>query len=278
MKTQYYLLLFFSMAVLGWMMEVVCKKIQYGRFINRGFLVGPYCPIYGVGSVLIVLLLEKYSSEPIVVLLLAMVICGALEYMTSYAMEKLFHARWWDYSHRRFNLDGRVCAGTLIPFGMLGLLLIYVIKPFLFRLYALMSPGIVNILCWALSLIFAADVIISTNILGKIRSTASLNRADSTEALTKAVREALFKQSALLRRTFRAFPYVKIYNKPLLHQLRKRHKEFVNQTRNKRKALREEFANREQLFRKELAEYKRNSIQKKHNDQSTAMKPEDNSE
>ena len=116
-----YILLFFTGAFLGWVMEVVCKLIQFGRFINRGFLIGPYCPIYGFGAVLVTALLTPFSASPPAVFVLAMAVCGTLEYLTSYSMEKLFHARWWDYSHRRFNLNGRVCAGTLIPFGLMGL-------------------------------------------------------------------------------------------------------------------------------------------------------------
>lgn len=90
-----YILLFFVTAMLGWVMEVVCKLIQFHRFINRGFLIGPYCPIYGFGSVLITLLLSRYAESPVVVFLMGMIICGTLEYLTSYLMEKLFHARWW---------------------------------------------------------------------------------------------------------------------------------------------------------------------------------------
>ena len=73
-----YVLLFFAMAMLGWLMEVVCKLIQFHRFINRGFLIGPYCPIYGFGSVLIVLLLERYVDHPAVVFFMGMLVCGAL--------------------------------------------------------------------------------------------------------------------------------------------------------------------------------------------------------
>ena len=131
-----YILLFFTGAFLGWVMEVVCKLIQFGRFINRGFLIGPYCPIYGFGAVLVTALLTPFSESPLAVFVLAMAVCGTLEYLTSYVMEKLFHARWWDYSHRRFNLNGRVCAGTLIPFGLLGLGMVYVARPVLFGLFA----------------------------------------------------------------------------------------------------------------------------------------------
>ena len=82
-----YILLFFTGAFLGWVMEVVCKLIQFGRFINRGFLIGPYCPIYGFGAVLVTALLSPFSASPPAVFVLAMAVCGTLEYLTSYAME-----------------------------------------------------------------------------------------------------------------------------------------------------------------------------------------------
>ena len=88
-----YLLLFFTASFLGWCMEVICKLIQFGRFINRGFLIGPWCPIYGFGTVLITLLLSKFTDDPLAVFALAMLLCGTLEYLTSYIMEKAFHAR-----------------------------------------------------------------------------------------------------------------------------------------------------------------------------------------
>ena len=87
-----YLLLFFTASFLGWCMEVTCKLIQFGRFINRGFLIGPWCPIYGFGTVLITLLLSRFTDDPLAVFALAMLLCGTLEYLTSYIMEKAFHA------------------------------------------------------------------------------------------------------------------------------------------------------------------------------------------
>ena len=170
--------------MLGWLMEVTCKLFQFHRFINRGFLIGPYCPIYGFGAVFVTLLLSGFSDHPVAVFLLAMLVCGTLEYVTSYVMEKLFHARWWDYSQRKFNLNGRVCANTLIPFGLL------------------------------------TDTVISTTVLGRIRKNTSLSEKDDTEAITKSVRETLARDSALVRRTLRAFPYAKLYNGKALEKAR----------------------------------------------------------
>ena len=126
-----YFLLFMIYAMSGWLMEVICKLIQYKRFINRGFLIGPYCPIYGYGALLITFLLRKYTDDPIILFFMAIIICGVLEYLTSYFMEKIFKARWWDYSQKKFNINGRVCLNTIIPFGILGIFIMYVSNPFL---------------------------------------------------------------------------------------------------------------------------------------------------
>lgn len=83
-----YFLLFMIYAVAGWIMEVTCKLIQYKRFINRGFLIGPYCPIYGYGALLITFLLGRYKYDALVLFVMAIVVCGTLEYLTSLVMEK----------------------------------------------------------------------------------------------------------------------------------------------------------------------------------------------
>ena len=85
-------------------MESVGGIFKEKRFINRGFLIGPYCPVYGFGVVLITILLQKYTNDVIVLFFLAILICGTLEYATSYFMEKFFNARWWDYSKNKFFL------------------------------------------------------------------------------------------------------------------------------------------------------------------------------
>lgn len=243
-EANYYVLLFFVSAVLGWMMEVVCKLIQFRRFINRGFLLGPWCPIYGFGAVLVTLLLSRYADSPLGVFCLAMVVCGTLEYLTSYVMEKLFHARWWDYSQKRFNLNGRVCADTLIPFGLLGLGMIYGVKPFLFRQFALLPEVWLNGLCIGLCVLFAADVAVSTHVLGKIRHSATHAMGDSTEAITHAVRERLARDSALARRTLRAFPYAEMYNRNLQLHLKAQRDAFRRDIKARHDKLREELRKR----------------------------------
>lgn len=259
-----YILLFFTTAFLGWLMEVICKLIQFRRFINRGFLLGPICPIYGFGSVLITLLLERYAQDPLTVFIMAMVVCGTLEYITSYLMEKLFHARWWDYSGKRFNLNGRVCADTLIPFGLLGLGLIYLVKPFLFGLYAAIPETLRNGLCYGLIAVFVADTAISGKVMTKIRSTATKAVGDSTEAITRAVHAMIAKQSPLARRLLHAYPQVRLSNTKLLKRLKEESESLRRSANEKREKFRIELAQKEaelqaenRRIKQELAEKKR---------------------
>ena len=85
-------LLFIFYSFLGWLMEVTCKLIQYKRFINRGFLMGPICPIYGHGAIIMLILLKDFASNPFILFVMSMLVCTTLEYLTSYFMEKLFSA------------------------------------------------------------------------------------------------------------------------------------------------------------------------------------------
>ena len=253
----YYILLFFVGSILGWCMEVLCKLWQFHRFINRGFLMGPWCPIYGCGTALLTALLSRFTQDPFAVFGLAMLICGTLEYLTSYLMEVLFHARWWDYSSKRFNLNGRVCANTLIPFGLLGLGMIYFVKPFLFGQFARLDERLLNLLCAGLAAIFLTDAVISTLTLIKIRKGASRAEGDSTEAITAAVRSALALESAQVRRILHAFPESKIYNSRVARQMRERRRLLRQEMKAARQRAKEAVNEREKKLKAEIKERKR---------------------
>ena len=110
-----YCILFFIFSFLGWVMEVTLTLITDKKFVNRGFLLGPCCPIYGCGCILLNLLLQNYMNNIIVLFILTMFTCSLLEYITSFLMEKIFKLRWWDYSQMRFNINGRMCSDGIIP-------------------------------------------------------------------------------------------------------------------------------------------------------------------
>lgn len=205
-----YFMLFFIYAILGWVIETTLVSIEKKKFVNRGFLIGPYCPIYGFGGLAITILLKNYTKDPIVLFLMAVIICACLEYFTSYIMEKLFKARWWDYSNRKFNINGRVCLENSIWFGLLGALLIYIINPFLSSVIAMISDKVLIILGSVLLVIFITDLIISLNVTIKIKNTITkLIKKDSTEDFNHKIKE-IINGKILNRRLFKAFPKIKI--------------------------------------------------------------------
>ena len=258
-----YVLLFFVSSFLGWVMEVTVKAIQFHRFINRGFLIGPYCPIYGVGTVLLTALLSPIKDEPVSVFVQAMVVCGVLEYVTSWLMEKLFHARWWDYSHKRFNLHGRVCASNLLAFGVMGLMMIYVVDPWLFRLFGHLSSLAAKVLGSVLMALMLADVAISSTILAKIRHTAEITGGDDTETITHHVRAVLMEKGMLFRRALRAFPEARLYSRDTILRLRQARKELEQELSAKRDSFRNDLDRVEEKLREDWRKRKENASAKK---------------
>lgn len=204
-----YFLLFISYAFLGWCIEVTCKFIQYKKFINRGFLIGPYCPIYGWGALAITILLKRYMEDPLVLFVMSTLICSIIEYLTSYFMEKKYHARWWDYSNKKFNINGRICLETLIPFGILGVAIMYGTNPILFKLYNQIPQLVINILTVILFIGFIVDNIISSNIISSINVEGNKLIKDNTEEITEKIKQVLRQKSWLHRRLINAYPGLK---------------------------------------------------------------------
>ncbi len=116
-------------AFLGWVCEDLYCGIPKKKFINRGFLYGPYCPIYGVGALLVLYPLLFVKQYPILVFILGVIITSTLEYITSWVMEVLFKTRWWDYSEHFLNINGRVCLLNSTLFGIMSIVVVYIIHP-----------------------------------------------------------------------------------------------------------------------------------------------------
>lgn len=124
-----WMLYFVMYSFLGWICETVYCSAFAKRFINRGFLSGPVCPIYGVGALFLIGALQPYEASVAVVFALGMLATSVLEYVTGWLMEALFHNKWWDYSTRLCNINGRVCLGNSILFGVLSVAVVFVIHP-----------------------------------------------------------------------------------------------------------------------------------------------------
>lgn len=208
-KISLYFILFLIYSFLGWLMEVINSLIKEKKFVNRGFLLGPYCPIYGYSSIIMIFYLDKYKEDILTVFLLAVVVCSIVEYLVSLIMEKLFNARWWDYSNRRFNINGRVCLTNAFLFGLLGVLLVYIINPFLLEIINKIDTKVLNILSITLGAIFIIDFITSMKITYKLKNTIKKLRKDNTEEFNNKIKEVI-EGKILNRRIFKAFPKFKI--------------------------------------------------------------------
>ena len=201
---KYYFSLFIIYSFIGWFMEVCWTLFTDKKFVNRGFLIGPYCPIYGVGCLLLIVLLDRFKYNAFLLFFMSIIVCSILEYSTSFIMEKLFKARWWDYSTRKFNLNGRICAQTMIPFGILGVLVVYYLNPFFSEFI-----NIPYYIFYIVLSLFFIDFCISFGIIENMRGTISSVSLDNTEEITRRVKELLISKSFLHKRLVKAFPTFK---------------------------------------------------------------------
>lgn len=205
-----YFLAFLLYSFIGWCVEVLLGYIRNKKFVDRGFLLGPYCPIYGYGGILMVLLLNKHIDSPLTLFILAIVLCLILEYMTSYFMELIFKARWWDYSDKKFNINGRVCLEYAVLFGIGGLIIMYVVHPFILGIVSKLSLKLLLVIGIALFVLFLIDNIVSFTVMFQINGFEFKKYKDSTEDISNMVREYLMKRTFFTKRLARAFPNLKM--------------------------------------------------------------------
>ena len=202
---------FFIFGFAGWCMEVILKYRQYHRFINRGFLTGPILPIYGFGVVLITVVvgnLASVESGIVTTFAMSLLICGIVEYLTSYVLEKIFHARWWDYSQKPMNLNGRVWIGNLALFGLAGVAIIHIVNPVLFSALDRIPLNTRKVTAVVLLAILAADFVISYFVLKLVKVGVESSEADNTEEISKEVRKLLTNRSYFYSRFADAYPEV----------------------------------------------------------------------
>lgn len=203
-----YFILFMIYSVIGWLIEIIVVGTEEKKFINRGFMIGPYLPIYGYSSIIMIFYLNHYKDNIITVFLLAVVVCSIMEYLVSYFLEKMFNARWWDYSTRKFNINGRVCLTNAFAFGLLGVLLVYIVNPFFEELLLRVnSKWLILIALW-LCIIYISDLIISLEVTFKLKNKVRKLKKDNTEEFNIKVKE-MIESKILNRRIIKAFPKLK---------------------------------------------------------------------
>ena len=129
------LIIFFIIySFLGWVMESAVRTICEKKLINTGFLYGPFCPIYGIGALIMCLFLEKFEKNVILLFIVSFIVLSIWEYIVGWLLEKIFKTKYWDYSNHRFNIKGRVCLSNSICWGILGVIFIKYIHPFISEL------------------------------------------------------------------------------------------------------------------------------------------------
>ena len=213
MNIKLYFILYIIYSFIGWVIEVIATSKDNKGFVNRGFLIGPYCPIYGTCALLMILILPNQENI-FLLFLMSLLICSISEYLTSYVMEKLFKARWWDYSSRRFNLNGRICLKISLGFGLLGVILVRYVNPFITSYLIKIPNNIVDIIFYILIIIFAIDNIISFKVVLKIKETTKFIKMDNTREITEKVK-AILGNSFLVKRLLKAFPDFRVIIKDL---------------------------------------------------------------
>lgn len=145
-------------AVIGWVWEVVICSIPAKRFINRGFLNGPYCPIYGTGAIIVIVSLSGIAN-PVLLFFIGAILTCTLEYITSWAMEKLFHAKWWDYSDKFLNINGRVCLLGAVAFGALSVVTVKLLHPVMAMLTLKLPDLAISIISLSLFALLLTDTV-----------------------------------------------------------------------------------------------------------------------
>ena len=175
---------------MGWCCECVYCSIPAGRFINRGFLNGPLCPVYGFGALAVIHCLTPVDFSLPLLFVCGLLVTSALEYFTGWLLETIFHAKWWDYSNMRFNIHGRVCLLNSVLFGLLGVFVMRVLHPFVGRMVGSLSFVTLIWFASALTTLLAVDLFLSVR--------TALQLSGKLDALRDALEDARARTDAVI--------------------------------------------------------------------------------
>ena len=214
-------ILFWIYSFLGWIIETFWVSYKSQKFINRGFFLGPYCPIYGTGGILL-LSLNNYQNDPLVVFILSVFICSVVEYLTSYFLELIYKVRWWDYSNRLFNINGRICLFNSICFGLVGLFAVCFLNPFFTNLITNLNSTFKLIILIIVGILTSIDMLITFSAMFDFRKYVNSLKdktftsifkvnTDSTEEMSKRVKNSLKEKSFIHKHLLNSFNNLKVY-------------------------------------------------------------------
>lgn len=195
MSIYYSILYFFVYGFLGWCTEVIFAAFKQHRFVNRGFLNGPICPIYGVGVTLVIACLEAFQSNLLLLYISSVILVTVLEGVTGWAMDKLFHNKWWDYSKLPFNIGGYVCLLFSLIWGVACVFIVYFVHPLIHQVLSLIphTAGIALIAILGIALL--SDMIVTTSAIVKFNQYLELLKhiTDELHAISNQIGSELYQ-------------------------------------------------------------------------------------
>ena len=246
---------FFLYSFLGWAMESIYLSFGQRKWVNTGFLYGPFCPIYGFGAIVLYVLLIKLQGKPLIIFLAGFAVLSIWEYFVGFLLEKLFKTKYWDYSNNRFNINGRVCLLNSIYWGFLSIFFIEIWNPIIEMQVAKVPDSIILYLDIILLAYFVIDIVFSsikaTNLPKRIKKLIQLgetlkvkleelkktssemqklalqNKIDDLKLRQKIMRVKVDRQIAKLRRAFPSIQseHIKEYLKLKVQELKNKTRE-----------------------------------------------------
>lgn len=188
MKEQLFNILtyFVIYSFLGWVMESIVRSVSERKLINTGFLIGPMCPIYGIGAIIMMLFLDRFENNIPLLFTVSIVVLTIWEYLVGVLLETIFKTKYWDYSDHKFNFQGRVCLTNSICWGILGVLFVKGIHPTIIKILEKVNIQILHVVIFIITVIAIIDMIVSIIKLKNIKET--LNKI---EELNKEIKEKL---------------------------------------------------------------------------------------
>lgn len=185
---------FIIYSFLGWVMESIVRSVSERKIINTGFLIGPFCPIYGIGAIIMLLFLDNYENKPVIMFFISIIILTIWEYIVGVLLEKIFKTKYWDYSDQKFNFQGRICLVNSLCWGVLGIIFVKFIHPFVQNFVSQVDITLLKYIISVIVIVFLVDMIISIVKVKKIRATL-----DKVEELNKQIKEKLKELTMLAK-------------------------------------------------------------------------------
>lgn len=242
-KIIYIIDFFLIYSFVGWILESIYKTIFAKKFVNSGFLYGPFCPIYGIGALIMYLFLSLCDNV-VTVFLSGFVVLSVWEYIVAWGLEKLFHEKYWDYSNYKFNINGRVCLLNSVFWGVLGVIFTYIVHPFVEAQIININNILLIILTVVVSIGMLVDFIISVIKLNSI--------SKKLEAI-KEIRSQIKLKLQELKGTKNAKESIQLMINDLKEQELKLKEKLVKQT----ERIRQAFPTMKSEAFKQIAKYRR---------------------